>query len=41
MEVYDNIPLFKKGQPERYTVDQAIEIITKHSLGPLNAPVNL
>lgn len=28
----DNIPLFEKGRPERYTVDQAIEIITKHSL---------
>ena len=26
------MPLFEKGRPERYTVDQAIEIITKHSL---------
>lgn len=28
----ENMPLFEKGRPERYTVDQAIEIITKHSL---------
>lgn len=28
----EKIPLFEKGRPERYTVDQAIEIITKHSL---------
>lgn len=24
--------LFEKGRPERYTVGQAVEIITKHSL---------
>lgn len=27
----ENMPLFEKGRPEKYTVDQAIEIITKHS----------
>ena len=25
------IPLFEKGRPERYTVDHAIQIITKYS----------
>lgn len=28
----ERIPLFEKGRPERYTVDQALEIISEHSL---------